>query len=134
MTTIKDCVAILESFRADWGFDKFNAAVRVINRRRLQVYADARQARARYKPQEYRRLYHRQHGICPICGLGMIMPNLWPGELHMDHIDPNRMEGFNNRTNRQLTHRKCNASKGGKYLQQQSKENGKPFTQILQAS
>ena len=122
------CRAELKALREEYGYGTFDAAIRELGRERLQT--DNRQPRRRFKPREYKRLYHIQRGICPLCNLGMIMPATFPGGLEIDHINPNR-EDFNDPSNLQLTHEKCNRQKAAKSIQAQSKSSGKPFTHIL---
>ena len=128
MTHIQDCIAILKAHRAEWGYDKFDDAIRHINRERLQT--STREPRHHFKPPDYKKLYRRQGGICALCRLAMVMPNHFPGGLEIDHINPNR-EDFNDPSNLQLTHEKCNRQKAAKSIQAQSKSSGKPFTHIL---
>ena len=133
MTTVFDCVAILKQFRADWGYDRFDSAIRIINRERLQLGKNPRDGRQRFKAHDYKKLYRKQNGICPLCNLAMVMPAHFPGPLEIDHLNPNR-EDFNDPSNLQLTHESCNRKKGAKSLQQQSKSNGRTFVHIMSAS
>jgi hypothetical protein len=125
------CRAKLLAIQQEFGYDHFRREATAIVKARLQVDKNERPKHEQFKPIEYRRLYHRQKGICPICNLGMVMPHHWPGNLHMDRINPNLIEGYNAPWNRQVTHKKCNESKGGKSIQEQSKKTGKGFMELL---
>jgi 5-methylcytosine-specific restriction endonuclease McrA len=122
------CRAQLKALRDEYGYGIFDACIRELNRGRLQT--DTRQRRERFKPRIYKLLYHRQGGICLLCGLGMIMPKSFPGGLEIDHIDPNRQD-FNDPRNLQLAHESCNRKKGAKSVQEQSKCSGRTFEQIV---
>jgi 5-methylcytosine-specific restriction endonuclease McrA len=56
-----------------------------------------------------KRLYQRQGGICPACGLGMI-------EWHVDHKVPLARGGRHEEQNLQLLHPRCNLSKGARLV------------------
>lgn len=56
-----------------------------------------------------KRLFASQNGLCAICSLPMI-----PGKFHRDHITPISKGGKHEDGNIQLTHPKCNLSKGAK--------------------
>ncbi len=55
-----------------------------------------------------KRLYAQQNGLCAICRLAM------DGVFHRDHIMPISKGGKHEDSNIQLTHPKCNLSKGSK--------------------
>ncbi len=55
-----------------------------------------------------KRLYVQQKGLCAICSLAM------EGVFHRDHIIPISKGGKHEDSNIQLTHPKCNLSKGNK--------------------
>jgi hypothetical protein len=122
--------AALRSLRDQFGYSLFRETVKNLERERLQVDSSSREPRKRFKPGAYKLLYHRQRGICPLCSLGMVTPRVWPGELEIDHIDPNR-DDFGADSNLQLTHRTCNRKKGGKSILEQSKSSGRPFAEIV---
>jgi 5-methylcytosine-specific restriction endonuclease McrA len=54
-------------------------------------------------------LYRKQNGLCALCGASLEL-----GNCHVDHKIPVSRGGGNERENLQLTHRKCNQSKGAK--------------------
>jgi 5-methylcytosine-specific restriction endonuclease McrA len=54
-------------------------------------------------------LYHEQNGLCALCCDLLVL-----GEHHVDHKIPVSRGGGNERENLQLTHPKCNQSKGAK--------------------
>lgn len=54
-------------------------------------------------------LYHEQNGLCALCCDSLVL-----GEHHVDHKIPVSRGGGNERENLQLTHPKCNQSKGNK--------------------
>jgi 5-methylcytosine-specific restriction endonuclease McrA len=124
------CRAALKALREQFGYGIFDAAIRELNRERLQIGRDAREPRVRFKAKTYKILYHKQRGICRICNLAMVLPSHFPGSLEIDHINPNS-EDFNDGRNLQLTHQSCNRKKGGKSVEQQSKSNGKTFADIV---
>jgi hypothetical protein len=130
LTASARCHADLKAIQEEPGYSIFKDQATAIVRERLQVDRASREPRERFKPQLYKRLYHRQRGICPLCGLGMILPLTFPGGLEIDHINPNA-EDFNGISNLQVTHEICNRKKGAKSIQEQSKASGKPFTEIL---
>lgn len=57
------------------------------------------------------RLYRRQLGMCPLCGLGMVGVS----GAHVDHIVPVSRGGQHVESNLQLTHALCNLRKGNRY-------------------
>jgi hypothetical protein len=124
------CAGDLKAIREEYGYAIFDQAIRELNRERLQIDKASREPRQRFKPQVYKRLYHRQRGICPICHLGMILPLTFPGGLEIDHINPNAEE-FNDPKNLQVTHEICNRKKSSKSIEQQSKSSGRTFAEIL---
>lgn len=128
--TLPDLEKELRRLRDEAGYGNFFYAVKKLVKERLQVDKEARGERRRYRPAEYKKLYHRQHGICPICESEMAMPKNWPGELEMDHIDPNSKD-WDAESNRQVTHAKCNQEKSSSSVQEQSRKTGKMFTEIL---
>jgi hypothetical protein len=124
------CLAELKALKEEYGYGIFDAAIRQMGRKRLQIDKNSRESRQRFRPRDYKRAYHRQRGICPICRLGMILPLTFPGGLAMDHIDPNRAD-FNHPSNLQVTHEICNKRKAAKSIQEQSKSSGRPFVDII---
>ena len=122
--TLTTDIATLEALKAEWGYSRFDAAVRAINRKRLQ---GERAPRKKFPWSKYRKLYDRQRGICPECKL--LMP-LVRGHVEIDHFDPNEQD-FNNESNLRLTHTLCNRSKGAKSVLEQSKASGRTFTDMM---
>jgi hypothetical protein len=96
---------------------------------RSRVPAD-RVKRKQFKwPQDYKRLYDRQKGICPECEQAMPFIR---GEIEVDHLDPFK-EDFGDRINLRVTHKSpCNRKKGSSSLMQQAKRTGKTVRQILE--
>jgi 5-methylcytosine-specific restriction endonuclease McrA len=96
-------------------------------RRKLEV--SGRPPRQKFPWSEYKRMYERQGGICPLCQ--EVMP-LIRGKIEMDHINPGLVgEEFNARTNRQVVCRGCNREKSALSIPAQAKRYSKPMTEIL---
>lgn len=122
--------ALCRTIRGKAGYSNWTHVTQKLNRERLNVDKEARGERRRYRPAEYKRLYHRQHGICLICDAPMAMPRNWPGDLEMDHVDPNATD-WDSEGNRQVVHAKCNREKSSKTPHQMSKETGKTVVEML---
>lgn len=120
----------MKELQTSLGYSKFWIIVKEMRAERLQVDKEGRGQRRHYRPAEYKKLYHRQHGICQICDSEMAMPKNWPGDLEMDHIDPNSPD-WDAESNRQVTHGKCNREKSSSSIQEQSRKGGKTFTEII---
>src|SRR5712692_7786397 len=110
MNRHKKLLAALEQLRASHGASAFRDAVRILNRERL--HGKEREPRKKFSWSMYRKLYHLQNGICPLCS--GVMPFL-KGKVEIDHRDPNRHD-FNSVQNLQLTHRDCNRRKSSKSI------------------
>lgn len=116
--------------RAKTGYSNWTHVTQKLNRERLNANKEERGARRRYRPAEYKRLYSRQRGICPLCDAEMARPDHWPGNLEMDHRDPNAQD-WDSESNRQVVHAKCNREKSAKSMHQMSKETGKTVREML---
>ena len=121
---------LCRAVRAKTGYSNWTHITQKLNRERLNIDKEERGARRRYRPAEYKKLYRRQHGICPICESEMAQPTNWPGNLAMDHLDVNSQD-WDSEGNRQVTHSKCNQEKSSKSLNQMSKETGKTVADML---
>lgn len=125
MSDYQGCLLSLRALKEKHGYADYDAAVRTINRERLLTRN--RGVRISWKWWEYKRLYLVQRGKCGICGDDM---PLIRGAIEMDHKDPNSKD-FEASSNRQVVHQRCNREKSSKSIQQQSKETGKGFTELL---
>jgi 5-methylcytosine-specific restriction endonuclease McrA len=123
--------AELIALREKYGYSLFRQEVVALERSRLQIDKASRVPRQKFKARDYKRLYHAQRGICPLCGLGMILPLHFPGGLEIDHKNPNEAEHFNEWDNLALTHSACNRKKSSKTLEERSKETGKTTMELL---
>jgi len=123
---LKDTISKLKAIRSEVGYSEYDQAVKIIARERLQN--DSRDKRkTNFKWSDYVRHYKRQKGICPWCKQPMA---LIKGQLAMDHIDPNRQD-FNDDSNLQVNHPRCNRSKGSMSVADQAKRNGTTYREIL---
>lgn len=128
MSRLSDTIARLRAIDAEVGRGDFDAAMRVINRERLQ--SKRTQQRERFKWSEYERLYEVQGGICPWCEQPIILLKRQKRLVEIDHINPN-LQDFNAKSNLQLLHHDCNRTKAAMTMEEQSKRLGKPVTTIL---
>jgi len=126
MTKIETLVHRLSQLQIEYGLYHFQQALREIKRRRLEV--SSREKRKRFPWSKYQTLYHRQHGVCPLCK--ELMP-LVSGEIEIDHRDPNKVDGFNDDGNLQLTHKRCNRSKSSKTIYDLAKAKHKTVIECL---
>lgn len=125
MISLIDTITILKKIRDDAGYSNFDQAVKTLNRERLQNYK--REKRKHFPKSMYQRLYDEQNGICSYCKFCLDIP---ARKNVIDHVDPNEQD-FNTRKNLHLIHGKCNREKSSKSINQQSKESGKTFENIL---
>ena len=107
------------------GTSNYDAAVKHINRKRL--LSDGREPRKKFSFATLKKLYHRQRGKCPLCRKDMALIR---SELEIDHRDPNAAD-FNNESNLQVTHKKCNREKSSKSIMEQVKESGQTITEMV---
>lgn len=128
MDSLSEAIKKLEAVRQEFGYSIYDQAVKKIARRRLDVDVSQREKRVKFSWGIYKRKYSAQKGICPICGHAM---PLIKGQIEMDHINPNA-EDFNNDNNLQVTHSKCNRSKGGQSILTVSKTRGRTFLEQIQ--
>lgn len=119
------CLEELKSLRTKYGTGEFDHSIKTLNRERLENYN--RPKRISFKWSLYRKLYRKQFGLCGICEAEMA---LIKGKVSMDHKNPNA-EDFNDESNLQVTHVRCNLEKSSKSIPEQSKETGKPFTELV---
>jgi CRISPR/Cas system Type II protein with McrA/HNH and RuvC-like nuclease domain len=125
--SLETCKEKLRALRTEEGYGNFDAAVKALNRERVNVNRDER--KDKYPKRYYQILFDRQKGICPYCGKHLFVPATRGNEI--DHIDPNRTD-FNHPTNLELLHGvPCNREKSSKDVFQQSKESGKMVSEIL---
>lgn len=118
----------LHRLRDEAGYGNFDYEVKRMMRERLQI--GDRDRRKAATPAEINKLYKEQKGICRWCNQEMAMIR---NQLHVDHIDPNRKEGFNDHRNKQLLHNKCNLEKGSMSLQEQAAFLGKTIAEIVKS-
>ena len=115
--TIPEIVVKLKVMRAQEGYGKFDQAMRIVNRERLQN--PGREKRKRFPRTMYLKLYAKQEGMCACgCGQKLLGP---PMKNHVDHID-NARQDFNHTSNLRLLLPRCNLQKGAKTLFETSKE------------
>jgi 5-methylcytosine-specific restriction endonuclease McrA len=57
------------------------------------------------------KLYERDNGMCGICGQ---LVDYW--DMDIDHIVPKSLGGADHWDNLQITHPKCNRSKGNRFI------------------
>lgn len=124
--TLPETIAKLKLIREEAGYSNFDQAVKKINRERLQD-KDGRQKRKHFPWSKYESLYKKQRGICPWCGLGMM---LIKQEIELDHKDPNA-EDFNADSNLQVLHSSCNRQKNSMSIADQAKHQGQTFAELL---
>ena len=121
---------ILKAVRRVIGISNWDHEVSRINREKLQV--DDREKQKRFPKSTYQMLYDKQNGKCGICNKPLFIPAKHR-ENEIDHINVN-LEGdtYNQFSNLQLTHGKCNREKSAKDLFQVSKETGKTIPEIIE--
>lgn len=125
--TLPETKQALREIRERAGYGNFDRAVMALNRERVNPQRDKRQ---KFPPRKYQQLFDKQRGWCPICVERLLVP---ARRNAIDHIDPNRQD-FNHTSNLQLLHPQCNLRKSSKSIQEQAKENGKTFREILKGS
>ena len=125
-SSFTELLAVARVLKEHYGYSNWDGVITKLNRERLQTPRAGQ--RIRYPWSEYRKLYQLQNGICPICDNPMVL--LKNGDLQMDHIDPTAAD-FESRSNRRVTHKRCNQEKGPNSIEEESKRTGKPFTEIL---
>jgi 5-methylcytosine-specific restriction endonuclease McrA len=111
---------------AKYGYSRCQHVIKTWNRKRIP---DNRPARQKFPWSEYKRMYERQRGICPLCQ--EVMPMI-RGKIEMDHVNPELMgEEFNARSNRQILCASCNREKSAMTIAQQTKHYGKTVREII---
>ena len=123
---LKECIIDMKAVRAKHGYSNYREAFKITDRERLQV--EGRPERIHFPPAMYQRLFNDQEGLCPECQSLLEIP---AKRNEIDHRDPNRVDGFNKRSNLQLLHKSCNREKSASSVQSQSKGSGKTFEEIL---
>jgi 5-methylcytosine-specific restriction endonuclease McrA len=124
---MESCELDFMTWLAKYGRSSCERVMKNWNRKRLDVVG--RPARVKFPWSEYKRMYERQGGLCPLCQ--EIMP-LIRGKIEMDHINPNLTgEEFNAKANRQVVCSGCNREKGALSVADQTKRYGRTMTQIL---
>lgn len=127
MDKLKETITRLQAIREEVGTSIYDAAVKAINRMRLDSNVSDRQPRKSFSWAVYQRHYKKQRGICPWCG--NTMP-LIKGAIEMDHINPNA-EDFNADSNLQVLHKACNRQKSSMSIAEQAKHQGTTYREIL---
>jgi 5-methylcytosine-specific restriction endonuclease McrA len=127
MDRLKETITRLKAIREEVGTSIYDAAVKAINRMRLDSDVKDRQPRKTFSWAVYQRHYKKQRGICPWCS--QTMP-LIKGQIEMDHINPNA-EDFNADTNLQVLHKDCNREKSSMSISEQAKHLGTTFHELL---
>lgn len=125
---LNEDVEYLKAFREKIGTSRYDAAVKKINRQRLEVDVEKRQKRVTFKWSKVKKLYDKCRGVCWWCE--NTMP-LIRGDVAVDHFDPNEKD-FGADSNLGLLHSKCNGEKGGKSLSEQAQFLGITLTQLIQ--
>lgn len=115
----------LEALKEKYGSFKFFTACTQLSRRRLEV--KGRVTRKQRKWSEYKKLHHKQRGVCPWCMHEMALIR---GSVEIDHVDPNA-EDFNGDGNLLLLHQRCNREKGAMNLEQQAQHLGITIKELL---
>jgi len=122
----KDCLQERRRIREKYGTSVDDECTRILHRERLAADRDKRK---RFKwPNDYKRLYERQKGVCPRCNQPMVFIQ---GEIHIDHFDAGR-EDFNADTNLRVLHRTCNESKGANSIIDEAKRKGITVKELLE--
>ena len=119
-----ETISILRHIRKLAGYAKFDHAVKVLNRERVNP---DREKRKRFPKSTYQRLFDKQRGICPDCDKPLDIPAT---RNHIDHISPEE-EDFNNDRNIRLVHDSCNLRKGARSVYDHAKRTGRSFEQII---
>lgn len=127
MGKIDETVQRLKAIREEVGTSIYDAAVRIINRMRLDSDISQRQKRKSFPWSVYERHYKKQRGICPWCEKTMPMIK---GEIEIDHINPNAVD-FNADINLRVLHRSCNREKSAMSIADQAKHLGTTYREIL---
>jgi hypothetical protein len=122
------CYEDLKALRIKYGTSEFDFSVKKLMRERVNSDRDKR---IKFPNSLYQKKFDRQGGICACgCGERLIVP---ARSNHMDHCDPNRTD-LNHSSNLQLMLPVHNLRKSSKPIQQQSKESGKPFTELIRTA
>jgi len=124
MGNYKDCLSESEIILAKHGYSIYFKVQKDLMRRRVNPERDKRE---KFPPRLYQRLFDAQGGICPWCDKPLDIP---AKRNEIDHADPNE-QTFNKYSNLQLLHKHCNREKSSMSIQEQSKETGKPFTELI---
>lgn len=114
---------IFDSVQAVYGRSLIDEGIK----RMKQRVNPERDKRKKFPPSLYQRLYNEQGGDCSICGKRLEIP---ARKNEIDHINPNE-SNFNGHFNLQLVHRHCNRNKSSKDMIQQSKQYGKPISELI---
>ncbi len=128
MTRIEELVQRLSTLQDEFGRFTFDQALKTVRRRKLLTPQGERPRRKRFSWSKYESLYQKQRGICPLCKRVMV---LLRREVEIDHLDPNRQQGFNDDDNLQLTHRRCNRKKSSRSVYEQAKKTNRSIMELV---
>ena len=115
--TMKELVDFLSSIRSEVGYQRWDEAVRELQRQRI---AKGDRERRRFIPHKWiEAAFVRQKGICPGCQEVMIF-----GEAVGDHFIPLSKGGRHRKDNIRAMHSGCNAQKSDNDPVQEARRTG----------
>lgn len=121
---LRETIEALRGVRSRAGYANFDAAVKALNRERVDP---TREKRKRFSKAVCQRLFDRQGGKCLMCRETLDIPAY---QNEVDHIDPNRAD-FNHPSNLRLLHRSCNREKSSASVIDHAKRTGQTIREMI---